>query len=297
MAVFDDLLEDPQAKAVVFSQWIGMHDMIARRLDQRKIGYVMFNGSVPAEKRKALIEQFRNDSTCRVFLSTDAGGVGLNLQHAATVVNMDLPWNPAVMEQRIARVHRMGQQRSVQVVNFVAQGTIEESMLSLLGFKRALFAGVLDGGNAEVSLGGSRLSRFMEGVEKVAGNTGAPQMQETPSAAESETVATQSDALRDALSDAPSDAPDAQHGDEAVAEPANVAAGDALSQLINAGLNLLTEITAPKADGKTASSLLELDEQTGRSYLRLPVPDPAVLTKLTALTAALAGLFAPHAGK
>jgi hypothetical protein len=286
MTVFDDLLEEPQAKAVVFSQWIGMHEIIARRLEKREIGYVMFNGSVPAEKRKALIEQFRNDPQCRVFLSTDAGGVGLNLQHAATVVNMDLPWNPAVMEQRIARVHRMGQQRSVQVVNFVAQGTIEESMLSLLGFKRALFAGVLDGGNAEVSLGGTRLSRFMEGVEKVAGNTGAPQMQETPSAADSEAVAVLDDA------------PDAQHGDAAVAAPANAAAGNALSQLINAGLNLLTEITAPKAngeaDGKAASSLLEIDEQTGRSYLRLPLPDPAALTKLAA---ALARLLAPHAGK
>jgi hypothetical protein len=69
------------------------------------------------------------------FLSTDAGGVGLNLQHAAAVVvNMDLPWNPAVLEQRIGRVHRMGQSRGVQVVNFVGQGSIEEGMLSVLVF-------------------------------------------------------------------------------------------------------------------------------------------------------------------
>ncbi len=60
---------------------------------------------------------------------------------------MDLPWNPAVLEQRIGRVHRLGQRGPVQVVNLVAQGTIEESMLSLLGFKRAVFAGVLDGGS------------------------------------------------------------------------------------------------------------------------------------------------------
>ena len=82
-----------------------------------------------ARKRKDLIDRFRDDPKCRLFLSTDAGGVGLNLQHASVVVNMDLPWNPAVLEQRIGRVHRLGQKRPVRVVNFVAQGTIEEGML------------------------------------------------------------------------------------------------------------------------------------------------------------------------
>jgi hypothetical protein len=82
---------------------------------------------------------------------------------------MDLPWNPAVLEQRIGRVHRMGQTRGVQVVNFVAQGTIEEGMLSVLAFKQSLFAGMLDGGQSEVVLHGTRLSKFMETVEQVAG--------------------------------------------------------------------------------------------------------------------------------
>ena len=86
-----------------------------------------------------------------MFLSTDAGGAGLNLQHAVVVVNMDLPWNPAVLEQRIGRVHRLGQTQPVQVVNFVAKGTIEEGMLSVLAFKKSLFAGVLDGGSGEIS--------------------------------------------------------------------------------------------------------------------------------------------------
>ena len=78
---------------------------------------------------------------------------------------MDLPWNPAVLEQRIGRVHRLGQKQPVRVVNFVAQGTIEEGMLSVLKFKKSLFAGVLDGGEKEVFLGGSRLNKFMETVE------------------------------------------------------------------------------------------------------------------------------------
>src|SRR4051794_1616810 len=171
-ALFDDLFAEPEAKAVVFSQWTRSHDIVIRRLEARGLGYVSFHGGVPSDKRPALVERFRDDPTCRVFLSTDAGSTGLNLQHASTVVNMDLPWNPAVLEQRIARIHRLGQVRPVQVINFVSKGTIEEGMLSVLAFKRSLSAGILDGGSGEISLGGSRLNRFMKEVENVTGNMG-----------------------------------------------------------------------------------------------------------------------------
>src|SRR6266481_3313772 len=171
-ALFDDLFAEPEAKAVVFSQWTRTHDIVIRRLEARGLGYVSFHGGVPSEKRPALVERFRNDPACRVFLSTDAGSTGLNLQHASTLVNMDLPWNPAILEQRIARIHRMGQTRPVQVINFVAKGTIEEGMLSVLAFKRSLSAGILDGGSGEISLGGSRLNRFMKEVENVTGSMG-----------------------------------------------------------------------------------------------------------------------------
>src|SRR5205823_5144547 len=86
--------------------------------------------------------------------------------HASSVVmNMDLPWNPAVLEQRIGRVHRLGQKQPVRVVNFVSRGTIEEGMLGVLKFKKSLFAGVLDGGAADVFMGGTKLTKFMESVE------------------------------------------------------------------------------------------------------------------------------------
>ena len=165
-ALFDDLFAEPEAKAVVFSQWTRTHDIVIRRLEARDLGYVSFHGGVPSDKRPALVERFRDDPTCRVFLSTDAGSTGLNLQHASTLVNMDLPWNPAILEQRIARIHRMGQKRPVRVINFVAKGTIEEGMLSVLAFKRSLSAGILDGGSGEISLGGSRLSRFRVSVAR-----------------------------------------------------------------------------------------------------------------------------------
>ena len=116
------------------------------------MGYVKLTGAVPTQKRGALIQQFFDDPTCKVFLSTDAGGVGLNLQAADMVVNLDLPWNPAVLEQRIARAHRHGQPSSVQVINLIAKGTIEERMLDTLAAKRNVFAGVFgaEEGPAEI---------------------------------------------------------------------------------------------------------------------------------------------------
>src|SRR5262249_37322808 len=145
--------------------WLRMHELLVEQLQGRPWGHVLFHGSVPSGQRADLIDRFRDDPDCRVFLSTDSGGVGLNLQHASVVLNMGLPWNPAVLEQRIGRGHRLGQRQPVRVVNFNAQGTIEEGMLAVLKFKKSLFAGVLDGGEKEVFLGGSRLNKFMETVE------------------------------------------------------------------------------------------------------------------------------------
>src|SRR6202008_2201046 len=154
--LFESLFGQPEAKAVVFSQWTRTHEIVIRRLKKLGIGYVSFHGGGPSERRPALVERFRDDPACRVFLSTAAGSTGLNLQHASTVVNMDVPWNPAVLEQRIARIHRIGQAQPVRVINYVAKGSIEEGMLSVLAFKRSLSAGILDGSGSAISLGGFR---------------------------------------------------------------------------------------------------------------------------------------------
>ena len=166
--ILDELFVESTNKVVIFSQWLRSHEIILRRLNARGWGAVSFHGSVPSHKRGALIEQFKSDPTCRVFLSSDAGSVGLHLPHAAsTVINMDLPWNPAVLEQRTGRVHRLGQKQRVQTINLVAQGTIKEGILSLLAFKKSLFAGALDGGDNEVFLGGTKMAKFMAGVVQV----------------------------------------------------------------------------------------------------------------------------------
>ncbi|MBA4379757.1 MAG: helicase Snf2, partial [Anaerolinea sp.] len=129
-------------KAIVFSQWATMLALTEPVIQRVGLDYVKLTGDVPSAKRGELIQQFFDDPACRVFLSTDAGGVGLNLQAASLVVNLDLPWNPAVLEQRIARAHRHGQPSSVQVINLVAKDTIEERMLDTLAAKKNVFAAV-----------------------------------------------------------------------------------------------------------------------------------------------------------
>jgi hypothetical protein len=100
------------------------------------------------------VAAFHDDPDARLFLSTDAGGVGLNLQGAArTVMQLDLPWNPAVFEQRVGRVHRMGQQGSVRVITLVTREGIEGRIAESLVHKRALFEGVFDGTTDELHFG------------------------------------------------------------------------------------------------------------------------------------------------
>ncbi|MFM8476914.1 MAG: DEAD/DEAH box helicase, partial [Planctomycetaceae bacterium] len=111
--LFEQLFVDGDHKAVLFSEWTGMLDLIQPLLNKRGVHYVRLEGSVPQGKRQQLVHEFQTNPECRVFLSTNAGSTGLNLQAADTVINVDLPWNPAVLEQRIARAHRMGQKRPV----------------------------------------------------------------------------------------------------------------------------------------------------------------------------------------
>lgn len=151
-AILEDEVASNGHKAVVFSQWTKMLDLTKPGLERLKLGHVELTGAVPTARRGALIERFFEDPDCRVFLSSDAGGVGLNLQAASLVINLDLPWNPAVLEQRIARAHRHGQPRPVQVVNLIAQGTIEERILDTLAAKKNVFASIfgVEEGPAEI---------------------------------------------------------------------------------------------------------------------------------------------------
>lgn len=143
-ALLDQLLEEKGRKIILFSEWTTMLNLIEPILDKRKVSYVRLDGSVPQKKRQALVHQFQQDPVCKLFVTTNAGSTGLNLQAANTVVNVDLPWNPAILEQRISRAHRMGQKRPVHVFLLVTEATLEESLLTTLSAKHELALAALD---------------------------------------------------------------------------------------------------------------------------------------------------------
>ncbi|MBN2317989.1 MAG: DEAD/DEAH box helicase [Acidobacteria bacterium] len=142
--ILEECRGNGDVKVIVFSEWARMLELVKDLCDRMGIGYALHTGSVPQQRRRAEIQLFKDDPDCRVFLSTDSGSTGLNLQNASVIVNCDLPWNPARLEQRIARAWRKHQTKPVTVIHLVSENTIEQRMLETLSSKQALADGVLD---------------------------------------------------------------------------------------------------------------------------------------------------------
>ncbi len=166
--ILEECRENPGVKIIVFSEWERMLELVRNLCEELGIGFAWHTGSVPQRRRRAEINAFKSDPACRVFLSTDSGSTGLNLQNASVVINCDLPWNPAKLEQRIARAWRKHQTQPVTVINLVAEKTIEERMLETLAHKQALSDGVLDrrGDLASIKLRTGRQA-FFEKLEQL----------------------------------------------------------------------------------------------------------------------------------
>jgi SNF2 family DNA or RNA helicase len=165
--IIRELAIEEDRKVVVFSEYERMTYLAGRELDKLGIGFVSLHGGVPSAKRGEIIERFRRDPKCKVFLSTDAGGVGLNLQAASAVVNFEPPWNPARLEQRIGRVHRIGQSRPIQVIHLLTEDSIEERVWKTLSLKKSLFAGVFDSPTAEVSFAALRRKSVLQELKEI----------------------------------------------------------------------------------------------------------------------------------
>ena len=170
------------------------------------------------------------------------------------------------------------------MVNFVAQGTIEEGMLSVLAFKKSLFEGVLDGGQSDVSLQGTRLSRFMKSVDEVTGAMGEAEPVE-PAPATHATSSPPQNAAQPGVTIA-----------ETEVEPTSSAPLDPWGPLIDVGLKLVETLAAASDSNGTkqngaSPSWIETDTRTGQRYLKLPVPEPAAVQRLAdALSGFLSGL-------
>lgn len=299
--ILEERLAEEGESAVIFSQWERMTRIVAQELEARGIPFAYLHGGIPGNKRGALLDRFREDPGCRVFLSTDAGGVGLNLQKASLVVNLDLPWNPAVLEQRIGRVFRIGQERQVQVINLIAEGTIEHRMVQTLQFKSSLAEAVLDTAQDSVFMNDRKFKDFMEELERVKTasvpehDTAEPSsdedLEKATASGEGKTVEPSEAALEawweeDQPDAEPAPKPGHQSGKHPKQGGTSSGAG-----LLSEGLSFLGRLSETLSDEKATQALVEeiveKDEQTGQSYLKIPVEDSDVVKNAAKLLGGL----------
>lgn len=145
----EELVERLDGKLVVFCEFRATIRELMARLRERGIDAIDFHGGHSPRERAERLKVFKERA--RVLIASKAGSEGLNIQFCQTVVNFDLPWNPMIVEQRIGRVHRLGQTKDVTVVNLSVKGTIEARILELLTHKLKLFTAVL--GEVDLILG------------------------------------------------------------------------------------------------------------------------------------------------
>ena len=280
--ILDELLVNLDEKVVIFSQWERMTRLIANGLTDRKVKFENLHGGIPGKDRESLFTNFNNDPECRVFLSTDAGGVGLNLQAAANIINMDIPWNPAVLEQRIARIYRLGQKKNVSVTNIIAQETIEHRMLSVLKFKSAVAAGILDNGEDSIFAGDDKFKKFMQSVEAM--TTSEPD--NIPTLFDS----SEKEEISESLVQENGTIVLNQPVEEIFEETINQQPADGRKtyddipepqELLQNGMNFLSQLmntlNNPEATKTLAKSITEKDENTGQTYLKIPIQSTDII--------------------
>jgi superfamily II DNA/RNA helicase len=223
------------------------------------------------------------------------------------IINLDIPWNPAVLEQRIGRVHRYGQKNKVSVINFVSTGTIEHRMIAVLKFKSSLFDGILNDGEDSIFMAEDKFREFMKTVEQIT----TPSAEETladvqvPGDIDAEADELQQTFAMTATPDEIEDEnlPDIPGDDDVstpetemvVAQPSHDTEPPDLfteiastsseapdpATLIAGGLGFLSGLaktfSSPEATRKLVSSLVDKDPSSGKTYLKIPVENEKVV--------------------
>jgi ERCC4-related helicase len=283
--LLEELSQSENRKVVLFSEWTTMLDLIEKILKRQKLRFVRLDGKVPQKKRKALVDEFQNDPACQLFITTNAGSTGLNLQAANTVINVDLPWNPAVLEQRIARAHRMGQSDPVHVYLLVTQETLEEQMLVALDDKRNLALAALDSESEVDEL------KMVSGMEEM------KRRLEILIGAKPEAPLDVS-MLNDTLQTAPTLTAEIEHRQRVAS-----AGGEMLGAVFNFLGELVSQApeSAPKPNAQVVehvrqglANCVQTDE-TGRQQLTVTLPDEDALKNLATTLASL--LVGAESGK
>ena len=307
MNILDEFFSEGDEKVVIFSQWERMTRLIAKELESRRIWFEYLHGGVPSAKREVLFQNFNNEKDCKVFLSTDAGGVGLNLQSASLLINLDIPWNPAVLEQRIGRIYRLGQKRNISIINMVSVNSIEHNMLKVIGFKKSMAEGVLDNGEDAIFMGDDKFKKFMESVEKMVsvpvdksdvplheeheetGETEKPKeiLQETDNAnkVEEPSAPRQYEAIQQTLF-GDDDVPEPAQSEETKNKQSDEQPGDLISMGVSFFSKLNQTLANPKATEQLVKSIVKKGTD-GRTYLNIPVENEKVVENAVMLISGL----------
>jgi len=286
MNLIDNIFVNEGEKVVVFSEWERMTRLLAMELEKREIGFEYFNGRLSAKKRGEMVGNFRKNPESRVFISTDAGATGLNLQTASTLINMDLPWNPAKLEQRVARIFRLGQENPVQIINLVSKDSFEESLIAKLRFKSSMAEGVLDGGEDTVFFDKNKFQALVEelqsAMEEMPEST---QDEEEEEENQTETKATEEPTVPQKPSGEPSKEPSKgpeNKTDERVSKNIDNKSDNEeqksennSQRLISQGFSFLSGLAetlkSPEATRELIDNIVETDTTTGESSIKIPV--------------------------
>jgi len=284
--ILNELVVENNRKVVIFSEWTTMTFLIGKHLSRVGIPFVELSGRVPVKKRQSLIDEFSTNPECKVFLSTDAGGTGLNLQAADCVINFELPWNPAKLNQRIGRVNRIGQQSScVNVINLITKGSIEMRIMAGIQLKGELFSGVFDGGVDEVMFDRKKREEMVNQLREMLGEELEPTPPEpipseelpedTPHFLNPE-VLREEEEEEDFTGEEQESSPVSEtkvEGREAVAQ-----SPEKMEEVLNQGMSfisgLLEMATGQKieAAGGEGEKMVKLDKETGEVTLKFKLP-------------------------
>ena len=273
-------LPNNQKKVIIFSEWVTMLHLIGKMLHECGIGFAQLSGQVAIKNRDKLVKKFESEPDCQVFLSTEAGGAGLNLQVADTVINFELPWNPAKKNQRIGRIDRLGQlSKHLTVINLITKNSIETKIASGLTLKQNLFDGVLNNENGPdvVDFSASGKAQFLaelEGIMEGFTSVQTDLYEDVPT----EPVAEQpAETLQDIVADDNSPqlaVAENSKTEEIVISPQQQEQIETMETVMNQGMEFLAGMfkMATGKDMGLESKKMEIDKETGEIVMRFKMP-------------------------
>jgi superfamily II DNA/RNA helicase len=272
-------LKNNKNKVIIFSEWVTMLHLIGKMLHECGIGFAQLSGQVAIKNRDKLVKKFESEPDCQVFLSTEAGGAGLNLQVADTVINFELPWNPAKKNQRIGRIDRLGQlSKNLTVINLITKNSIETKIASGLTLKQSLFDGVLNNENGPdvVDFSASGKAQFLKELEGIMEGFTSVQTELyeelTPLTEIEQAEETMLDIVADENTLQTTDAENVKEQESQLSE--RLEKLETMEKVMNQGMEFLSGMfkMATGKDLGFEGKKMEIDKETGEVIMRFKMP-------------------------